>query len=110
MIITTLRIKVPADKKFETLKIMRSLLGPVRVKRGCINSWVYEDKEEENFLVLMEEWDSEENLNHHISSKEYRKVLALMDMSTEAPEIKFSTVSHTSGLEAVHKILTHHSS
>ena len=70
----------------------------------------HDDKEEENFLVLMEEWDSEENLNHHISSKEYRKVLALMDMSTEAPEIKFSTVSHTSGLEAVHKILTHHSS
>jgi quinol monooxygenase YgiN len=100
-IITMVRIVIPPEKRSEILKVSCSLMGLTRVQPGCISCRMYFDMENENALSLVEEWKSQDALDKNIRSEQYRKILALLDMSTEPPEIQFNTVLSTAGLEAV---------
>jgi quinol monooxygenase YgiN len=101
MVITTLRIMTPPEKRDEILKTFRSIVGPTRIKPGCISSRIFVDLEDANALSMVEEWETEADLNRHVSSREYTKLLALLDMSSEPPEISFKKVLSSSGLDAV---------
>jgi len=106
MLYTSLRIVPPAEKREEALRILRSLLGPTRVARGCISCRFYEDGEDPNALSYVEEWQTEQDLERHIRSGDYRKVLAVMDLACEPPELKFYKASETFGIEYVARLLS----
>ena len=101
MIITTLRIVLPPEKKKESMQILRFLNEPIQVKPGCISCRIYQDVKNPNAFALVEEWESKEDLDKHIISDEYTMILALMDISSAPPEIKFNTIADFSGLETV---------
>jgi quinol monooxygenase YgiN len=101
MIISTLRIVVPPAKRNEVVRTLNSLLGPTRVQPGCISCRIYSEVEDNNVLILLEEWDSQADVDRHLRSDHYKKVLAVMDMSNIQPEIKFNTISNTKGMEAI---------
>ena len=104
MIIVTLRIKVPGNRRKEFLDSARLIVGPTKVQPGCIGCNFYQDLDEPDAVLLVEEWESRENLEHHIKSDSYRIILSLMELSDEAPEIKFNTISKTEGLEAIEAV------
>ena len=101
MIITLIRITIDAENREEILSVARSLLGLVRAQPGCIHFEICHNIDDVNTLAIVEEWESQEDLDRYIRSDEYRKVLALIDFSAEPPEIRFNTVSHTGGLEVI---------
>jgi quinol monooxygenase YgiN len=101
MIMSTLRIVVRPAKRDEILRTVNSLLGPTRVQPGCISSQFYTDVEDPNVLILSEEWKSQADLDRHLRSDQYRKILAVMDMSDSPPDIKFSTISDVKGMDAI---------
>ena len=101
MILATLRVTVRPEKQRETLQTLRSIVGPTRVEPGCMSCHVYQDGEDENALTLVEQWRTQADFQRRLCSKEYRKVLAVMESSVEAPEIRINTVSHIAGLEAI---------
>lgn len=83
---------------------MRSLLGPTRVKPGCVGCTLYREVENKNAVALVEEWESRQHLDNHIRSHEYRIILALMDMSSVPPEVQFATVSHMAAMETIRSV------
>ena len=99
--LVTLRVTVPAQKLREILQTLRVLVGPTRVAPGCVSCRLYQDGEDENVLSLMEEWRTEADLQRHLRSEQYRKILAIMETAVEPPEIKINTVSHIAGIEAI---------
>jgi quinol monooxygenase YgiN len=62
---------------------------------------MYQDDEDENTLSLVEEWTTEADLQRHLRSDKYRKVLAVMESAFEAPELRINTVSHVAGFEVI---------
>ena len=104
MIIVTLRIVVPPERRDEVLKTLRLFLGPTGVQPGCISCRFCQDIENENALTLVEEWESQADLDTHIRTDDFRKILAVMDISNEPPEIKFNTVSKTAGMEVMERV------
>lgn len=104
MIIVTIRVEVLDEKRNDVLQIIRAMLEPARVQPGCISFRSYQDIENENRLCLVEEWRSRSDLDRHIRSADYRKLLELMDMSSAKPELLFRTISRTEGLELVRSI------
>jgi len=96
-----LTIVVPPDQRGGVLQAFRSLLGPTRVAPGCLRCHVYEDVENENAVTYVEHWSTQEDLERHLRSDDYRKLLTLIEVSTVAPELTFSTVSDTAGMEYV---------
>ncbi len=104
-ILVTLRMIVQPEKQRDFLETMRGMLEPVRVERGCLSYRLYEDVEDRNTLILVEEWKTQKDLETHIRTDNQRRVLGLMDLLSEQPELRFNTVSLTAGMELIEDVL-----
>jgi quinol monooxygenase YgiN len=100
-ILVTLKMIVRPERRSDLLETMRGMLEPARVERGCLSYRLYEDVEDRNTFVLVEEWKTQEDLERHIRTDNQRRLLALMDLLSEQPELQFNTVSHTVGMELI---------
>ena len=104
MIIATLRIKIPPERRKDFLTSVRLLLGPTQILPGCLSCRCYQDIEDPDAMLLVEEWESRADLEDHIASEKYRIILSLMELSAKFPEIKFNTVSRAKGIEFVEAV------
>ena len=101
MLITSVRINTPPNRRDEIMKTLGSLLGPTRVLAGCVSCRFYQDVENPNLLTLIEKWETREALDRHLRSNDYRKILTAMDLASEPPEVEFCTVLTESGMELI---------
>ena len=104
MIVSTVRIVVPSEKRMETLEMLRWYLGPAAHQLGCISCRTYQGLDDENEIILIEKWRSQAYLNRHLCSNDYVKILDLMDLSMKTPEVNFITVSNMAGMELIQKV------
>ena len=105
MIQATLKMIVRPERRGDLLETMRGMLEPARVERGCLSYRLYEDVENRNAFVLLEEWASQEDLERHIRTDNQRRTLSVMDLLSEQPELRFNTVSHTAGIDLIENVL-----
>ena len=101
MIMLILRVNVPPQRRADAIETIKSMTGPTEVSPGCESCTLCSDVDNDDELILLEEWSSQESIEKHIRSDEFRKVLAVMDMANEQPKIAFVTASSTAGMELV---------
>lgn len=85
------------------MRIFKSITGQCRDEPGCISCHIYEDLQEKNVFMLKAVWRSEEDLERHLRSDEYRNLLLVMELARERPEIRFDTISLSTGIETIEK-------
>jgi len=107
MVLVTIRMLVLPKKHDEALRILRSTAEWSRVKQGCLSSRIYEDVQEDNVLMFEEIWRSEEDLEYHLRSDAYQNVLLVLEMARKQPEIRFDTISSSTGIERIEKARGH---
>ena len=83
MIRSVIRMLIPAKKSGEVLKIVGSVVELCRDDPGCLSCHIYEDLQEENVLMLEEVWKSEEDLDLHLRTDEYRNLLLVLELALE---------------------------
>jgi len=105
MIISLIRILAEPDNKEEILEILFSVKGPTEGEPGCISCRMYQDIENEHIIAYEEVWRNRENLFKHIRSDLYRNILAVMDMSSDPPDVRFNTISNSAGMELIKEAL-----
>ena len=103
MVFVSIRIVVLPKNHDEAMQILRSTAEWSRFKPGCLSSRIYEDVQEDNALMFEEIWRSEEDLEYHLRSDEYLKVLVVLEMALKPPEIRFYTISRSTGIETIEK-------
>lgn len=103
MILATVRMAIPQQKRDEALKILRSTAEQCRVHSSCLACNISEDIQEDNILMFEQRWRSQEDLDRHLRSDAYRNVLLVMEMALNPPEIRFDTISRSSGIETIEK-------
>jgi quinol monooxygenase YgiN len=96
---------VKTEKRSEFLDAMMGMLEPVRVEKGCLGYSLCEDVENINIFLLLEEWSTQEDLEKHIASEKQRRLMALMDLLSEEPAIRYYTVTKTTGIDLIKKVL-----
>src|SRR5512135_3528790 len=96
---------VRPERRSDLLETMREMLEPARVERGCLSYHLYEDVEDRNAFVLVEEWKTQKDLESHIRTDSQRRLLALLDLLSRQPELRFNTVSHTAGMDLIEEVL-----
>jgi len=104
MISATLRIVAPLQQRKRVMEILRSISEPIKAEPGCIGLNIYQDLDDKEVIILEEVWQSQTDLDRHIRSERYRSILTLMDMSSEPPEIRFNTIAHSAGIEAIQAV------
>ena len=103
---STIRMLIPSEKQNEALEILGSMTEQIQFEPGCISCRLYRDVGEEHALMLEEIWKSEDDLQRHLRSEKYYKVLLVVEMAAEPPEIRFDTIAHSSGVETIEQART----
>ena len=101
MVISTLRILTAPKSRAEVVRTLTAQLGPTRVQPGCHRCDLYQDIENRETITLVEEWESQAQLDLRLRSDDYRSVLAAIELAPEQPIIHFDTVTRRGGLEIV---------
>ena len=104
MIISSLKIKVSHEKQQCALQTIRAILGWTCAQPGCISMTFYQDTNDPESMVLLEEWKDWARIENHIRSDSYRSILEFMELSSEQPEIKFYSISETTGMEVIERL------
>jgi quinol monooxygenase YgiN len=101
MVISTLRIVTAPQSRAEVVRTLVGQLGPTGVQLGCLKCNLYQDVENPEVITLVEQWESQGDLDLRLRSEDYRAVLGAIELSREQPEIHFDTVIRRAGLEVV---------
>ena len=101
MVIFTLRIVTTPQSRVEVVRTLSAQLDPTRVQPGCLRCDLYRDVEDQGTVTLVEEWESQADLDLRLRSEEYRTVLAAIELAHEPPVMHFDTVIRRGGLEIV---------
>jgi quinol monooxygenase YgiN len=101
MIMSTVRLAISEQHRFEVLRTLRVLMGHATAKFGCVGFSIAQDVSNPQTLTICEQWATREDLDEHVRSADYRLLLAVIDLSLTAPEISFDDLGHIGGLELV---------
>ena len=101
MVRSIIRMLIPLEKQSEALDILGSMVEQTQFEPGCISSRLYRGVEDVRAITLEELWASDEDVQHHLQSDKYRKILLVVEMAEEPPEIRFDTIDHSTGVERI---------
>jgi quinol monooxygenase YgiN len=103
MIIASFRITISPPKNTDALKILRLESELCRDNPGCHSCHIYGDLEDSKAHMIEELWWTQEELDMHLRSAEFRNLLLVLELADKKPEIRFDTVSHSAGIEMVER-------
>lgn len=105
MVVVKLRSKVVPKKRWDVPKTIHTIIGTTSVQKDCLHCGLYSSTSDDDELMLLEEQESNEALDKHIRSDDFRKVLAVMELAKENPDISFHTVSSTGKFELIEELV-----
>ncbi len=103
MILATVRMMISFRKRGQISKTLKWMVREATIEPGCLSSRLYHDENEEAVFLCEQVWRNQDDLNLYLRSEDYRRMLLVMELAAEAPEIRFQTVSELGGLEVVEK-------
>ena len=105
MIIATILIVADSENIDKVIEVLSSVKGQTEGKSGCISCLINQEVYNENRISYKEIWENQEQLNKHIRSNLYQKILIAIDMSSQPPDIQFCTISCIGGIELIESAL-----
>ena len=101
MIIVRITMNVLPEKQLEVTQTLLSMIEPAGKETGCLSYAVFCNIEDKNRFSLLEEWETREDLDHHIRSHRFGVLLGSKTLLCEPPKIQINTVSQSEGMEAI---------
>ena len=100
----SIRMIFPSNKWKEVLNTLHPLVEQTKLEEGCVSCRLYRDVHEKRAFMLEQIWMGEKNLERHLCSNNFLPVLLVMEMATELPEIRFHTVSNSTGIDTIERV------
>ena len=101
MILAILKMNSRPTKRKELLQTLHAVIQQIRKEKSCMKCSACQDIETENSFRLIEEWETQQDLDDHLRSDLFTVLLGAKNLLSEPLEIKFNMVSSTAGLEVV---------
>jgi quinol monooxygenase YgiN len=101
MVVATMRVLVPPYNRREILQTFQSLTDSIRNQKGCLNYRYYLEMGDENAICLIEEWETQADLDNHLLSRDFAILFGAINLLRGPSEIEFKLLSPTAGIEAV---------
>ena len=98
--IIRITMNVLPEKHLEVTQTLLFMIEPTGKEAGCLNYTVLCDIEDKNRFSLLEEWETREDLDHHIRSHRFGVLLGAKTLLCEPPNIQIHTVSLSERIEA----------
>lgn len=102
MIVVVARVKTDDALREDLIKIGQAVAQASRQEAGCINYALFEDTEDRNRFMVVEEWRDDAALQEHFRTPHIAKFMASINGAvTEPPEVSFHEIASTRDLSNV---------
>ena len=86
------------------IEALRSATASV-AEPGCRSSRILQEVDAAGELLLVEEWEKSEDLERHIRTPIFRRLLAVLELSQSRPDVLFVHGARVRGIEWVEEVL-----
>jgi len=101
MIFVRITMRVLPEKKKELLQTLSSIIGSMGMEPGCLAYAALCDIEDKNLLIILEEWKTRKDLDHHLKSEMFGVLMGTRSLLNEPLRVQIHTIHKSEGLEAV---------
>jgi quinol monooxygenase YgiN len=101
LIVFSIQIVAPDDRRTTLLRTLGSVLGPTRAAPGCLDARLYSDIDRRKTLLLIEDWETREQFERNFDMAKLNAIVAAIDLSSEAPVVRIDTVEREEGVDAL---------
>jgi quinol monooxygenase YgiN len=103
LVIAVLKMRLPRGHQADTFRALGGFCDATRALPGCTGAGVYQSAVSPE-AVYVETWRDPESLAAHVRSRDYERLLSIMETADEHPELTFNFVVETRGLEWVEQL------
>jgi quinol monooxygenase YgiN len=101
VIVFSLQIIAPDERRTILFRTLAAMLGPTRVAPGCLEARLYSDLDRRKTFLLVEDWDSREQFERNLDAAKLNAIVAAIELSSEAPVVHVDTVERREGMDAL---------
>src|SRR5262249_60520136 len=98
MVIAVLEITMPRGNESVTIGALRAFWDSTCALPGCFGGGVFQEAGASGTALYIEMWQDVAQLQTHIRSRDYHRLLAIMETAAAAPELRVNFVAQTRGL------------
>lgn len=74
---------IKEDKIEEAVEHIKKLVEITVKEEGCIKYELYQDEKDKSILTMIEEWESKEALDKHMSSEHFKSIVPIIGSFAE---------------------------
>jgi len=100
-----LDLSIDSPSLDEATLVLRSLVGTVRSEPGCGATRLLRDLDDPGHLTFIAEWRSRADLQRHLGSAAFRKILAVMELASREPVVEIDEIASRRGFDLVEETL-----
>lgn len=72
MIIVTAKITAKPGKRDKIISKSRNLIESTRLEQGCVNYNLYASTEDDDVLIMLEQWKNQDVLDSHMQTEHFK--------------------------------------
>jgi len=102
MIVVVGRVHTDPEKRAQLLEVAHKVASASREEGGCVDYRVFEDTEQPNNFVFVEEWKDEDALQQHFGTPHIAEFMqAILATIVAPPDVRFHEIASTRDLSQV---------
>jgi quinol monooxygenase YgiN len=105
MIHATARVRARTERQREFIQTVRALMAHTRNEKGCISCHWYADIEDERSFRLVEEWETQRDLDDHLKSDHVRVLTGAILLLCEPSTLEINTLTNVPGPDSMETVL-----
>jgi quinol monooxygenase YgiN len=108
VIVFSIQIVTPDEKRTTIVRALSALLGPTRAAAGCMRAHLYADLDKPKTLFFVEEWESRAQFERNLDTAKINTIVAAIELCGEAPVVRVDSVEREEGVDtlALHRTPT----
>jgi len=99
-------MQTDSEHRRELVQTFRSLYEPIVNELGCISCSFYSEIDNDDVMLLIEEWESKEQWKVHLKSQEFSVLLGAMSLLKDPRTLQFRLLSEVMGVQLLKKMRT----
>ncbi|MFC1816924.1 putative quinol monooxygenase [Thermodesulfobacteriota bacterium] len=101
MIVVRIIMNALPEKRKEVMQTLLSMIELAGKESGYLSYGIFCDIEDKNIFNLISEWETRQDLDHHMRSDRFSVLLGTKSLLCKPLKIQIFTVSDAEGIEAV---------
>lgn len=94
----------PPRRAEELTGTLRSLMLPLQAEPGFVSCRLYTEAGRPEALCYVEEWATSEELDDHIRSSHFTRLLGVMEAAVEPPDLRLNWITEVKGFDYLERV------